>query len=257
MSKILSELLAAEEPLFGMAIKRLEQASGNSSVDVRLTAEIIGKVHMKMRALGLDPKDTTGKELYRALCNLVEKHDAFLADRIGCDDPSDVHAVLPRIKDVVEALDVPRKAWLLKTSVAKRLIKAMPPKKVMKQLGYRSIDSMIKRESIAELYAGMRFLETAEWQNKFIRSYKALKPTDFEVRNIEVLLLDSSKWGVSADKFVGTSRHNITHLKEIGAGCRRWHSKTNNIRNANVVVAGSACPCRACNRRRCLDQIRH
>ena len=217
MSKVLSELLAAEEPLFGMAIKRLEQASGNTSVDVRLTAEIIGKVHMKMRALGLDPKDTTGSELYRALFNLVEKHDAFLAARIGCDDPKDVRAVLPRIRDLIEALDLPKNAWLLKASVAKRLIKAMPPKKVMKQLGYRSIDSMLKREPIAELYAGMRFLETTEWQNKFLQSYKSLKPTDFETRKIEVLLLDSEKWGASAHKFVGTTRHNITHLKEIGA----------------------------------------
>lgn len=216
MTRVLSELLAAEEPLFGMAIKRLEQASGNSSVDVRLTAEIIGKVHMKMRALGLDPTDTTGRELYRALFNLVKKHDEFLAERIGGEDPADVQKMLPRIKEVAEALDIPKKAWVMKHSVAKRLIKAMPPKKVMKQLNYRSVDSLIKRESVGEIFGAIRFLETTEWNNKFITSYKTLRPTDFEVRNIEIIHLDVSKWGSTANQFVANKRHNIAHLKELG-----------------------------------------
>lgn len=216
MTRVLSELLEADEPLFGMAIKRLEQASGNNSVDVRLTAEIIGKVHMKMRALGLDPSDTTGRELYRALFNLVKKHDEFLAERIGGNDPADVQTMLPRIKEVAEALDIPKKAWVMKHSVAKRLIKNMPPKNVMKQLGYRSIDSMIKRESVGEIFGAIRFLETPEWNNKFIQSYKILKPTDFEVRTIEILHLDTKKWSSSANPFIGKKRHNITHLKELG-----------------------------------------
>lgn len=216
MTRVLSELLNAEEPLFGMAIKRLEQASGNNSVDVRLTAEIIGKVHMKMRALGLDPTDTTGRELYQALFNLVKRHDEFLAERIGGEDPANVQKMLPRIKDVVEALDIPKKAWLLKHSVAKRLLQKTPPKKVMNQLGYRSIDSMIKRESIGEIFGAIRFLETADWNNKFIATYKSLKPTDFEVRNIEIIHLDEKKWGNSAQQFVGRKRHNITYLKELG-----------------------------------------
>lgn len=216
MTKVLSELLDAEEPLFGMAIKRLEQASGNNSVDVRLTAEIIGKVHMKMRALGLDPRDTTGRELYRALFNLVKKHDEFLAARIGADDPTDVKKVLPRIKEVAEALDIPKRAWLLKHSVAKRLLKANPPKKVMKQLGYRSVDSMTKRVSVGEIFGAIRLLETTEWNHKFIATYKSLKPTDFEIRNIEIIHLDEKKWGNSAQLFVKNKRHNIAHLKELG-----------------------------------------
>ncbi len=216
MSRLLSELLAAEEPLFGMAIKQLEQASGNASVDVRLTAEIVGKVHIKMRSLGLDPRDTTGAELYRALYNLIRQHDVFLAKRIGGEDPEDVQKMLFRIRETVEALDVPKKAWLLKHSVAKRLIKATPPKKVMKQLGYRSIDSMIKREPVGEIYGAMRFVESQEWLDKFVGKYKTLKPTDFENRNIEIITFTPEKWGNSAAKFVRNKKHNITHLKELG-----------------------------------------
>lgn len=216
MSRVLSELLNAEEPLFSLAIKQLEQASGNPSVDVRLTAEIVGKVHMKMRALGLDPKDTTGGELYRALFNLVQMHDRFLAERIGCLDAEDVEAVLVRLKDVLDALDVPKKAWVLKHSVAKRLLKATPPKKVMKQLGYRSVDSMIKREPVGELFGAIRLVESQEWQDSFVRKYKNLHPTDFETREIEVVYLDPTKWGDLPTEYVLHKRHNITHLKETG-----------------------------------------
>lgn len=199
-----------------MAIKQLEHVSGNPSVDVRLTAEIVGKVHIKMRSLGLDPRDTTGAELYQALYNLVRQHDLFLANRIGIDDPEDVQAVLLRISETVAALDIPKQAWVLKASVAKRLIKQTPPKHVMKQLGYRSVDSMIKRESIHELYAGMRFLESQDWLDKFITRYKDLRPSDFDTRPIEIVNMSVAKWGESAMAFVQHNRHNITHLKEIG-----------------------------------------
>lgn len=216
MSRVLSELLAAEEPMFKMAIKQLEHASGNTSVDVRLTAEIVGKVHMKTRALGLDPNDTTGAELYNALLNLARKHDEFLATRIGSDDSGDVKVLLPRIKETVEAMNVPKKAWLLKHSVAKRLLIATPPRNVMKQLGYRSLESMIKREPVGEIFGAMRFIETNEWLDKFVSKYAKLKPADFEMRNIEIIHFDPEKWGSSAVEFVHDKKHNIAHLKEVG-----------------------------------------
>lgn len=216
MSRLLSELLAAEEPLFGMAIKQLEQSSGHSSVDVRLTAEIVGKVHMKMRALGLDPTDTTGPELYRALFNLVGKHDGFIAQRIGIRDQSNTQEVLSRVVETITALDIPLTAWSLKPSVAKRLIKECPPKRVMKQLGYRSVDSLIKRESIYEIYAALRFLETKQWLDTFVSRYKNLKPSDFATHKIQIVRMDAAKWGDSAMYYVQQNRHNITHLKEVG-----------------------------------------
>lgn len=216
MSRLLSELLMAEEPLFGMAIQRLEQASGNAGVDVRLTAEIVGKVHIKLRSLGLDPRDTTGRELYHALYALVRQHDQFLADRIGVRDSGDVAQVLQRVKETAEALDVPRKAWVLKPSSAKRLLKATPPKHVMKQLGYRSVDSMLKRESIGELFGALRFLESEQWLTKFVAKYKTLRPSDFESRAIEIVYYDPEKWGSVISDFSKRKRHNITHLKEMG-----------------------------------------
>ncbi len=202
--------------MFTSALKQLELASGDQSVDVRLTAELIGKAHMKMRELGLDPSDTTGKELYHALMSLVKKHDEFLSTKIGSKDSSDVSDLLPRIKDIVEKMDVPKKVWVLRLSVAKRLLKAMPPKHVMKHLGYKSVDSMLKREPVAELYGSLRFAEDPEWLRLFLQKYKSLRPSDFESRDIEILLMDSEKWGELTKAFVNKKRHNLTHLKELG-----------------------------------------
>lgn len=216
MSKYMSDLLGAAEPMFNMALKQLEQATGDQSADVRLTAEIIGKGHLKMRELGLDPDDTTGSELYHSLLALVKKHDEFLAKKIGGSDPTDVHDLLPRIKNTVEKLDMPKKVWVLKPSVAKRLLKAMPPKRVMKHLGYKSIDSMLKREPIFELYGSLRFAEDPAWLELFLQKYKKLCPSDFETRDIEIVLMDNKKWGKLTKAFVHKKRHNLTHLKELG-----------------------------------------
>jgi len=209
-------LLGADEPFFSIALKQLEQASGHESIDVRLSAEIIGKVRQKTRELGLDPKDTTTEELYQALVGLAKKHDTFLAKRIGAKDAGDVHDILPRMKTFMEQLDIPKSVWVLKASVAKRLLKATPPKRVMKQLGYRSIDSMLKREPIGELYGSLRFAETPDWLERFAQKYQKLSPSDFEVRDIEFIQLDPKKWGSSTNAFVTKNRHNLTHLKEMG-----------------------------------------
>ncbi|MDZ7786146.1 MAG: hypothetical protein U5L95_03430 [Candidatus Saccharibacteria bacterium] len=216
MSKLLSELLEAQEPMFSKAIDRLERASGNQSADLRLTSEITGKVQRKSKELGLDPHDSTGKELYLALLSLVRKHDGFLAKKMGVDDPEDVQAVVKKLAAFARKMDMPKKVWVLKHSVAKKMLKKMPPKKIMNHLGYRSIDSMIKREKIPEIFAALRFAEDGEWLNKFLQTYKKLKPADFEVRDIEIVTLDSKKWGGITEHFVHKKRHNLTHLKELG-----------------------------------------
>lgn len=217
MSKKLSELLGADEPLFSISLQQLERASGQQAVDVRLTADIIAHTHQKMRELGLDPKYTNGRELYHALFGLVKLHDSFLAKRLGIKNHGNVKEVLRAIQKHSGDLPVTQTTWAIKHSVAKRLLKAMPPKKVMKALHYRSLDSMLKRESVSELLGGARFAETLEWQQKFARQYAKLTPADFETRKIEVIYFDPKKWNGVADEFVRQSRHTVGHLKEMGA----------------------------------------
>lgn len=216
MSTFLTDLLGAKEPLFSMAVKQLEDASGRPGADVRLIAEVIGKVQIKLKELGLDPQDTTGEELYHALINKVRLHDASFAKRLGCSDPADVQKLLPLIKKCFEAYKMPRDAWVLKRSVAKKMLSRLPPPAIMKHLGYTSVDSMLKRENLFEIYGALRFAEGPAWLNKFDKAYKSLQPSDFETRAIELVSMDRERWGEIAEAFVIKKRHNITHLKELG-----------------------------------------
>lgn len=216
MCKVLADILGTDDPLFAIGIRQLEKASGQAGVDVRLYSEILRKSHQKTRELGLNPRDTTAEELYHALMGLVEKHDRFLAKRLGADDPADVQDVLARAQRFAQALDTPKSAWVLKSAAAKRLLKLTPPKKVMKQLGYRSVDSMLKREPIAELYIALRFTESPEWLSSFTKKYKQLSQRDFETRDVKFIRMDAKKWGVATETLVRSQRHNVTHMKEMG-----------------------------------------
>lgn len=73
MAKFLQRLLNINEPFFSLGIHRLEQATGSKGVDTRLIADITHKSHDIMRKLGLDPADTTGRELYQVLVSSVRR----------------------------------------------------------------------------------------------------------------------------------------------------------------------------------------
>lgn len=212
----LRDLLHAEEPLFDESLKQLETASHKQGVDAALAGEIQQRAAKAIRDLGLDQHDTTGPELYQALIAKVKAHDAHLAKSIGGSPALTVSELLPLMKTAAEKVKTPRDAWVLKKSVAKDMLRRMPPQNIMKRLNYRSVDSMLKRENLAEIYGALRFAETPDWLNAFDATYKKLTPSDFETRQIEIIIMPRERWGDIAEHFIQKKRHNITHLKELG-----------------------------------------
>lgn len=75
MAKFLQQLLSIDEPAFSFGMNQLEKATGNVGVDTRLIADITHQAHILMRRLGLDPADSTGRELYQALAATVKRGD--------------------------------------------------------------------------------------------------------------------------------------------------------------------------------------
>jgi sugar/nucleoside kinase (ribokinase family) len=76
MARVLKDLLANNHPLFLMNIARLERATGNAGIDVRLIGDIADSASRTMREVGLDPANTTDHELYRALNAFVRRDEA-------------------------------------------------------------------------------------------------------------------------------------------------------------------------------------
>jgi len=216
MSAFLSEIVGIREPLFSLTVRNLERASGQSSHDVRLIADLIKQAHSKMKVLGLDAADTKGEELYSALKARVVRDDQKLIEILNVKNENNTGAVLKAIAVQVDKLDMPKQAWVIKKSAAKKLLHDTPPTKIMKHLHHSSVDSMLKRENLSEIYSALRFVESPAWLKRFTKSYKSLKPSDFEIRDVEVIVLSAQRWGTVAEATVRKQRHHITHLKELG-----------------------------------------
>jgi len=216
VAKILRDLLDAEEPLFSLSLKQLEQASGHQGTDVRLIGDISSKVSEAIVLLGLDRQDTTGPELYSALLAKMKADNDRITTLVGGRDPDDIRHIVPKLVKAVEGMNINRDAWVLKRSVAKKLLKTMPPTALMKHLGYRSIDSMLKKEPIDELYTAIRFSEGPEWLTKYDELFKTITPSDFETRPISIVIMDHDKYVDLATHFVEKKLHNVTHTKEMG-----------------------------------------
>jgi hypothetical protein len=180
MALRLSELLDEPEVLIESAVKKLEHISGWESTDVRLLAEINAKVRAKLAELNLDPKDTTGPELYHALLAKLEQDEQKI-------NMPYIKRLAAEIIAKIEQAHSPYSVYALKQSAAKDILRAHPPRRLMKHLNYRSAESMLKRENINALYAVLPTVESPRWLNVFWKDIAKLNPSDFETRNVALI----------------------------------------------------------------------
>jgi hypothetical protein len=229
MAKVLRDLLDAEEPIFSLALKQLEQASGNHGNDVRLIAELTEKTHAAMRTMRLDPANTTGREFYQALLSHVHEDNERVTKMLGASDSSDVRDLVPRLIETANKVDFNRRVFVLKHDKAKEFLRQMPPVKLMGHLGYKSVDNLLEGEDFDELYTALRFSEGPEWLNAYNELFKTVTSQDYEERDIRILAMDHEKYVDLAEHFTKKKLHNVTHTKELGVivvvPLRESHSK--------------------------------
>lgn len=229
MAKFLRDLLDAEEPLFSMAVKQLEQVSGRTGADAKLIGEVTARTHKAMRDLGLDPAITTGKEFYQALLARVEADNERVTKMIGGTDGSDVQQMVPLMIAAADKVEFDRKVFVLKHETAKNFLRQMPPRKLMEKLGYDDVEAMFENEDFDEIYTALRFSEGGEWLNDYNGLLKSVTAEDYEERDIRILAMDHDKYVDLAEKFTQKKLHNVTHTKELGVivvvPLRETHSK--------------------------------
>lgn len=216
MGNLLADLLSADQPGFSLSLEKLEKSSGNPSVDVRLMSEIIQISKLKTIQLGLDKDDITGKELYYSLINKARLHDKHLITHIGIKKDSRPEIIAQAIKSSIEKTELNKNVWVIRKSVIKKFIKQTPPLKIMKLLGYSSIDSMIKRENLYEILGAARLIESHSWLTKFNKAYKNLMPSDFETRKIEIYIMPNDRWSSLSKSLYKQNKFSFTHFKELG-----------------------------------------
>lgn len=214
MTRFLSESLQAKEPEFRLSLRGLETASGQPSHDIHLTNEISQAVKTKIKSLGLDPDNTTAEELFETLKERLKEDDKRLTKNLRTLAASKVSAEADPIDGVKLALKSlsTTKAYALKSSRLKSLLRSLSPKKTTKALGYRSVDSMLKRESPNLVAAAAWLSESPSWQKRLIDSYKKLTPSDFEDREVDLLYPKNSHW----QKIAASRPSNLISFNELG-----------------------------------------
>ncbi|HVI60965.1 MAG TPA: hypothetical protein VM535_02285, partial [Candidatus Saccharimonadales bacterium] len=220
MTRFLSELLRAPEPFFRQGLQKLEAANGHPAADIRFSTEINQATQDKLRELGLDPADTTPAELYHCLQERLKADDARLNRTLRVRAATHVSAEADVVDGMIHALKAlpdARHCFALKASVLKALLKTTPPKKALKQLGYRSLDSFLKHETPVSALSAAWLSEDGAWQRRFVGQYKQLRASDFEARPLTITHLKSRRWQALAARIVTDNKHNILAFKEFGA----------------------------------------
>jgi hypothetical protein len=105
----------------------------------------------------------------------------------------------------------------LKPAAARKLLRANPPRRTMKLLGYRSADSMLRQESPAALIAGACIAESDQWSKRLTASYAKLAPNDFETRPLTVETPKAVRWLPVADQAAAGRQHLVSPVRECGA----------------------------------------
>lgn len=217
MAQLLHQLLGDSTHALHYSVEKLERYSGSQGRDVRLSAEIIGKSHLAVKSLGLDPHDSHGREVYAALVSLLKLHDGFLRTHIGIDTHSSREKTVEETVAFAQKLSIPRMVWVIKSRVIKDMLVARPPKRTMKALGYRSVHSMVKREPVAQVLYAARHLEGKTWLQYLNSKYASLEAKDFEEREMAVFSPSSRHWSEQAPVFARKTRSNIASIPELGA----------------------------------------
>lgn len=216
MSKILRDLLGAEEPLFSMTLSDLERASGERGVDVKLISDISTRFRDALDSLGLDSHDATGNEIFAMLINRIRDDNRRIAEKIGVTDLDDATLVIPSAVKTAQKSRLAKNNYYLKHSVAKQLLRHALPQNLMQHLGYRSVDSMLRHENINEIFAAIRLCEGEEWFTKYLVELAKVTSSDFEIRDTEITVLEGEKYADLAAKYAVKNSRNVTCVREMG-----------------------------------------
>ncbi|QQS19684.1 hypothetical protein IPL85_05455 [Candidatus Saccharibacteria bacterium] len=217
MSRVLAQLLGANQVPFRQQVQQLERAAGMPSADIRLAAHIMQGTREKIRQLGLDPLDTTGPELYTALQTRLKQDEARVRAALNVRADNDPVDVLQNVARQLNNLDHHSDMFVVKPAAMKQLLKKLKPKATMKRLGYRSMDSMLKHESPAQLLAAARATESAEWHEARLAAYKKLQVSDFEARRPQFIVPVAKQWPKLAANYAQVHKNHLIAVPEMGA----------------------------------------
>ncbi|OGL24374.1 hypothetical protein A3A68_01655 [Candidatus Saccharibacteria bacterium RIFCSPLOWO2_01_FULL_48_13] len=210
MTKLLAKVLDIPESAYNRLIGRLEEISGYPSEDIRLSSEIAADCAKKIVSLGLDPSDTNAEELYHGLQTRYNQSAQIFARSIGEGSEMAVADRYGLLSQVLGAIHC-GKTWALKPAAVKKLLIKNQPKRTMKKLGYRSLDSLLKREEARQVLAIAWQLESSHWQSLLNRMVAKLPPSSVTLQKAKIAFASPKLWENSK-----TSRPLVAVRPQVG-----------------------------------------
>lgn len=211
MTKFLSKLLSIDERNFESYIKRLENICLNPGIDIRLSTEIKQKSAAKILVLGFKPEDTTIKETFYMLVSKLKHDDQKLQEKLKISEKSPDATSKVLIKTASKLVKDER-VLCLTSSGAKRVLTAVPPRKTLKALSLRSIDSVLKREDAKAVFAIADQIEDDSWHSQVLAKIKRLPVKDIQWQSAQVYLLNS-QWTEKLLKKFPTKGFQFSSIK--------------------------------------------
>ena len=212
----LAKILRADKDYLRRIEERFSYMTGKKGVLDEIVEENDEAIKNRLTILGVgNGEKASAEEIYDGLISKMEADDNKISEALG-------RPVCSKIADCDKVLTVSKKVagvnhgLFLKEEKAAEFLEKEPPKKILSYLGCDSVEEMLAKENIFEVYSALRFIEGSDWLNGvFFKQYKGLTPADFEERPIVTQAL-GEKWVKAADSFMQKKWHNISHLKELG-----------------------------------------
>ena len=161
----------------------------------------------------LDPLHKPAEEVRKVLREKILRHEEQLINFVdGLKGKDEFEKAVAFAKSVTSV----KRGFFLKKEFAEKILKKCPPENVLKHMGARSVEDLLKGQDVTEVFSSLRFLESDEWMHEtFEKEYSNFTAKDFEERDIEVKVL-GPEWQEVAKKFIAKKHHNVSHLKEFG-----------------------------------------
>jgi len=212
--KKIAKLLNAEEGVISDLEKKMQRITGKKGVLDKIVEENNQKVKSCLERLNLSSKDGA-ETIYQAMLHKVQEEDENLYNFFSNPEFNTSRGCQAL---VLEAREIAKstKVFVLSRVKAEELLRANPPKNIIKLFGSQNIDELLKKEDLFEVFSGLRFAEDKLWLNNvFFRPYENLTALDFEKRPIDIRVLNEI-WTEFTGKFITKKLHCISHLKELG-----------------------------------------
>ena len=220
MNRTLSLLFEAQEPDFHHMLVKLEATAAHAAHDIRLVEHVNASCREKISALGLDPHDSTGEEIFQALVVKLAGDDRILIKRLRELSAHHVNAAGSVTDGIVYALKQSSREKLgfgIKSAVLKRILTKTPPKRTIRAIGYRSVSSMLKREPLPLIVSVAVNYESQTWLKQYTQQVKDLKPMDCETRDVMVYGLNSERWHKISAELVPLIKQTVIVERELAA----------------------------------------